>query len=77
LQCLRDIGAAPAEAGCAFADVVRVRYPLPGREGFEPCRPVLRRAFGEVRSAATMMVCGPAGPRMRIGIEVYARRPSA
>ncbi|MEU4062791.1 hypothetical protein AB0F25_10225 [Streptomyces wedmorensis] len=43
-------------------------------DDFEPCRPVLRRAFGEVRPAATMLVCGLADPRMRIEIEVYARR---
>ncbi len=73
-QCLRNIGAALAEAGCTFADVVRVRYLMPAREDFEPCWPVLRRAFGEVRPAATMMVCGLADERMRIEIEVDARR---
>jgi enamine deaminase RidA (YjgF/YER057c/UK114 family) len=76
-QCLRNIGAALAEAGCGFGDVVRVRYLLPVREDFEPCRPVLRRVFGEVRPAATMMVCGLADPKMRIEIEVYARRRAA
>ncbi|MFE4054381.1 RidA family protein [Streptomyces sp. YIM B13518] len=75
-QCLRNIGAAPAEAGCTFADVVRVRYLLPDRADFEPCRPVLRRCFGEVRPAATMLVCGLADPRMKIEIEVYAQRPA-
>ncbi|MGC9378074.1 GNAT family N-acetyltransferase [Streptomyces sp. MH13] len=73
-QCLRNIGAALAEAGCGFGDVVRVRYLLPAREDFEPCWPVLRRAFGDVRPAATMMVCGLADERMRIEIEVDARR---
>jgi enamine deaminase RidA (YjgF/YER057c/UK114 family) len=74
-QCLRNIGAALAEAGCTFADVVRVRYLLPDRDDFEPCWPVLRRCFGEVRPAATMMVCGLADPRMRIEIEVEASLP--
>ena len=73
-QCVRNIEAALAEAGCGPADVVRVRYLLPERGDFEPCWPVLRRAFGEVRPAATMMVVGLADPRMRIEIEVYARR---
>ncbi|WP_250027359.1 RidA family protein [Paractinoplanes maris] len=71
-QCLRNIEAALAEAGCTLGDVVRVRYLLPDRDDFEPCWPVLRRAFGEVRPAATMMVCGLADPRMRIEIEVDA-----
>jgi enamine deaminase RidA (YjgF/YER057c/UK114 family) len=76
-QCLRNIGAALAEAGCTFADVVRVRYLLPDRADFEPCWPVLRRCFGEAPPAATMMVCGLADERMKIEIEVYARRSAA
>lgn len=73
-QCLRNIEAALKEAKCTFADVVRVRYLLPDRADFEPCWPTLRRVFGEVRPAATMLVCGLADPRMKIEIEVDARR---
>ncbi|MEV0273424.1 RidA family protein [Hamadaea sp. NPDC050747] len=73
-QCLRNIGAALAEAGSSFADVVRVRYLLPDPADFEPCWPVLRRHFLGVRPAATMLVCGLADPRMKIEIEVDARR---
>ncbi len=76
-QCLRNIEAALAEAGCGFADVVRVRYLLPDRQDFEACWPVLRRCFGEVRPAATMMVCGLSDPLMKIEIEAYARRPGS
>ncbi|HEX6446188.1 MAG TPA: RidA family protein [Streptosporangiales bacterium] len=76
-QCLRNIRAALAEANCTFADVVRVRYLLPDRKDFPPCWPALRRHFGDVRPAATMLVCGLADPRMKIEIEVYARRPAA
>lgn len=75
-QCLRNVEAALAEAKCTFADVVRVRYLLPDREDFEPCWPVLRRCFGEVRPAASMLVCGLADTRMKIEIEVDARRVS-
>jgi enamine deaminase RidA (YjgF/YER057c/UK114 family) len=73
-QIIRNIEAALAEAGSSLADVVRVRYILPNRDDFEPCWPVLRRAFGEIRPAATMIVAGLADPRMRIEIEVTARR---
>lgn len=73
-QCLRNIEAALTAAKCTFADVVRVRYLLPDRADFEPCWPVLRRRFGAVRPAATMLECGLADPRMRIEIEVDARR---
>jgi Putative translation initiation inhibitor, yjgF family len=72
-QCLRNIEAALAEAGSCLADVVRVRYLLPDPADFEPCWPVLREAFGEIRPAATMLSCGLADPRMRIEIEVTAR----
>ncbi|MET8143866.1 RidA family protein [Sphaerisporangium sp. NPDC005288] len=73
-QCMKNIGAALEEAGCSFADVVRVRYMLPDADDFEPCWPVLQRYFGEVRPAATMFVCGLSDPRMRIEIEVTAHR---
>lgn len=73
-QCLRNIAAALREAGAAVEDVVRVRYLLPDRADFERCWPVLRRHFGGVRPAATMIECGLSDPRMRIEIEVTARR---
>ena len=74
-QCLLNIGTALAEAGCSFADVVRVRYLLPERADFEPCWPLLRARFGASRPAATMQVCGLSDPRMKIEIEVDACRP--
>lgn len=74
-QCLRNIESALTQAGCSFADVVRVRYMLPERADFEHCWPALRHRFGAVRPAATMIVCGLSDPRMRIEIEVDARRP--
>ncbi|CCH33962.1 RidA family protein [Actinosynnema sp. NPDC047251] len=73
-QCLANIGAALAEADCTFADVLRVTYYVPDPADFEPCWPALRAAFGEFRPAATMLVCGLADPRMKIEIEVTARR---
>ena len=73
-QCVANLASALAEADSGFADVVRVRYLLPNREDFEPCWPVLRECFGEVRPAATMQVCGLADPRMRIEIELTAHR---
>jgi enamine deaminase RidA (YjgF/YER057c/UK114 family) len=73
-QAIRNITWALAEAGCTLADVVRVRYLLLDRDDFEPCWPVLRAAFGPVRPAATMQVCGLSDTRMRIEIEVDAVR---
>ena len=63
-----------AGSGSTFAEVVRVRYILPRGEDFPLCWPVLRKYFGEVRPAATMISAGLADPRMKIEIEVTARR---
>ena len=73
-QTFRNIDAALREAGAAMGDVVRVHYILPDRADFEPCWPVLRRWFGDAPPAATMIVAGLADPRMRIEVEVTARR---
>lgn len=76
-QCLANIGAALAQADCCFDDVVRVRYILPDAADFEPCWPLLREAFARARPAATMIRAGLLDPRMRIEIEVTARRRMA
>lgn len=72
-QCLRNIEAALKQAGATLADVVRVTYIVPKAEEFKACWPVLRKYFGEVRPAATMISAGLIDPRMRIEIEVTAR----
>jgi enamine deaminase RidA (YjgF/YER057c/UK114 family) len=76
-QCLTNIEAALQQAGSSLADVVRVTYVLPRADDFPPCWPVLKRYFGEVRPAAMMISAGLADPRMRIEIEVTARKQSA
>jgi enamine deaminase RidA (YjgF/YER057c/UK114 family) len=73
-QCLRNIDYALKEAGASRADIVRVRYILPNTADFEPCWPVLREYFGEVRPAATMISAGLSDPRMKIEIEVTAKK---
>ena len=73
-QCLRNIEAALSEAGASLRDVVRVNYVVPNAGEFSQCWPVLRKYFGEIRPAAMMISAGLADPRMRIEIEVTARR---
>ncbi len=73
-QALANISEALAEAGAALADVVRIHYILPNREDFEPCWPILRDAFGQHPPAATMIVAGLYDERMKIEIEVTARK---
>ena len=76
-QCLRNIQSALEQAGASLGDVVRVTYILPKGEDFPQCWPILRKYFGDVRPAATMISAGLADPRMRIEIEVTARREAA
>lgn len=72
-QCLRNIQAALAQAEATLADVVRVTYIVPKADEFRECWPVLRKHFGDVRPAATMISAGLIDPRIRIEIEVTAR----
>jgi enamine deaminase RidA (YjgF/YER057c/UK114 family) len=76
-QTLANIEAALAQAGATLADVVRVHYILPRAEDFPACWPVLRERFGAIRPAATMFAAGLADPRMKIEIEVTARRATS
>ena len=73
-QCLKNIEAALRQAGSSLADVVRVHYILPDGDDFEPCWPVLRKYFAEARPAATMICARLLDPRMKIEIEVTARK---
>ena len=75
-QCLKNVELALRQAGASLADVVRVRYILPDAAEFPECWPVLRKHFGEIRPAATMISAGLSDPRMRIEIEVTARKRS-
>ncbi|MBS1832883.1 MAG: RidA family protein [Acidobacteria bacterium] len=75
-QALRNIDAALAEAGASRNDVVRVHYIVPNAAEFPECWPVLRAYFAENRPAATMFSAGLSDPRMRIEIEVTARKRS-
>ena len=73
-QCLKNIAHALQQADASLADVVRVTYILPQAAQFEQCWPVLRKYFGDIRPAATMISAGLADPRILIEIEVTARR---
>ena len=73
-QALENIASALREAGFSLADVVRATYILPRAEDYPDCWPVLREYFGEIRPASTALIAGLVDPRMRIEIEVTARR---
>jgi enamine deaminase RidA (YjgF/YER057c/UK114 family) len=73
-QVFRNIEKALAEAGASLADIVRVRYYVPDLADWPVIVPVLGEVFGVIRPAATALVCGLVDPRMKIEIEVTARR---
>ena len=76
-QCFANISQALQQAGATLADVVRVNYIVPVVADFEACWPVLRKHLGQVRPASTMISAALIDPRIRIEIEVTARKPAS
>jgi len=62
------------QGGFSLEDVVSVTYIFPRAEDFEPCWPVLRKYLGEVRPAATAIIAQLIDPRMKIEIQVNAKK---
>ena len=71
-NCLATIRAALEEGGFEMADVVRAHYYVTDRSHVKRVFPILGEAFGDVRPAATMIVCELNEPEMKIEIEVTA-----
>jgi enamine deaminase RidA (YjgF/YER057c/UK114 family) len=73
-QAFANIASALKEAGATLDDVVRVRYYLTERDAFEKVAPLFGEVFARARPAATAVVCGLVDARMKIEIEVTARK---
>ena len=67
------IGKALEDAGASLADVVRVRYYLIDMSVYDAVVAAAGEAFGTIRPAATMVLCGLTTPEMKVEIEVTAR----
>jgi enamine deaminase RidA (YjgF/YER057c/UK114 family) len=76
-QTFRNISAALAQAGSSLADVVRANYILARAEDWPTIMPILGQYFGDIRPVATAIIAGLIDPRMRIEIEVTARKQTA
>ena len=74
--CLATIESVLMEAGFALDDVVRANYCVIDQSYADLVFPILGEAFGEIRPAAMMIVCGLCRPEMKIEIEVTAFRGS-
>lgn len=75
-QTFRNISAALEKAGASLKDVVRARYILVDAADFPKVGPVFGEYFGEIRPTNTTIVCGLVDPRMKIEIEVTAKKAS-
>lgn len=73
-QAFNNIAAALAQAGATLDDVVRVTYYLTGRDAFAKAAPVFGEFLGKARPAATAVICQLIDERMKIEIEVTARK---
>ena len=73
-QCFKNIQEAIDKAGFELSDIVRVLYILPEATEFEKCWPTLRKHLASVKPAATMISAGLADIRMKIEIEVTAKK---
>jgi enamine deaminase RidA (YjgF/YER057c/UK114 family) len=70
----RIIDAALQDAGFTLADVVRATYYITDIAYHDIIAPLLGARFGDIRPAATMVVCGLIRPEMKVEIEVTAFR---
>lgn len=73
-QCFANISAALAQANLSLNDVVRVHYLLTRADDFATLAPIFGQYFQQARPAATAIMVGLIDPRMKIEIEVSARR---
>lgn len=73
-NCLKTIAAALADAGFSLSDVVRNHYYVTDAAYADIVFPILGETFGDIRPAATMIVCDLIRPEMLIEIEVTAFR---
>ncbi len=71
-NCLATIGNALAEGGISYAEVVRAHYYITDASYADIVFPILGETFGDIRPAATMIVCQLNKPEMKIEIEVTA-----
>lgn len=76
-QAFVTIADALAEAGASLADVVRVRVYLTDAASFEPVAKICGKHFKGIRPANTSVICQLVDARMKVEIEVTARKRDA
>ncbi|HSE73905.1 MAG TPA: RidA family protein [Dongiaceae bacterium] len=75
-QTFRNIEAALQKAGSSLKDAVRATYYVVDVNDWPKIYSVFKEFLAESRPAATSIVCGLIDPRMKIEIEITARKRS-
>lgn len=73
-QTFRNIEAALQKAGSSLKDAVRVTYYMVNVSDWPSIYPVFKEFLAESRPASSALVCGLIDPRMKIEIEITARK---
>ena len=71
-NCFTNIMAALLQAGFELGHTIRVQYTLSDRKYMDEVMPIIRKHFGAILPAATMVIAGMVDPKMKIEIEVTA-----
>jgi enamine deaminase RidA (YjgF/YER057c/UK114 family) len=73
-QTFSNIEAALGQAGAGLADVVRATYYVADEADWPAVAALLGGYFGTIRPASTALICRLVDPRIKIEIEVTARK---
>ncbi|MEZ5833599.1 MAG: RidA family protein [Dongiaceae bacterium] len=75
-QCFRNIEAALQKVGSSLKDAVRATYYIVNSADWPKIYPVFKEFLAESRPCSTAIICGLIDPRMKIEIEITARKRS-
>ena len=73
-QTFRNIEAALQKAGSSLKDAVRATYYVVNADDWTKIYPLFKEFLADSRPASTALICGLVDPRMKIEIEITARK---
>lgn len=73
-QTFRNIEAALQKAGSSLKDAVRATYYMPDAADWPKIYPVFKEFLAESRPSSSALICGLIDPRMKIEIEITAKK---
>lgn len=73
-NCFATIRQALDEAGFSLEDIVRTKYYVTSRDYADAVFPVFGHYLGDIRPAATLIICDLLRAEMKIEIEVTAKK---